>query len=96
MFTTYLRYIRDNPQHLWFKRKWYGWGWTPATWQGWVVTLAYVGIIVRLSLTVDEAYMGQEVIREFVIPVVVLTAALLCVAYATGERPRWQWGAPKE
>lgn len=33
MFKNYLDYIRDNPHGYWFKRKLYGWGWTPVTWQ---------------------------------------------------------------
>jgi hypothetical protein len=31
MFKRQLDYLRNNPQRYWFKRKLYGWGWTPAT-----------------------------------------------------------------
>ncbi|WKZ27244.1 MAG: hypothetical protein QY311_00600 [Candidatus Paceibacterota bacterium] len=96
MIKTYLRYIHENPDRLWFKRKWYGWGWTPVRWQGWLVTLIYIGLVIRLSRFIDASLPIQANMREFVIPVLVLTAAFLCVAYATGEKPRWQWGAPKE
>ncbi|HYC83050.1 MAG TPA: hypothetical protein VEB60_00680, partial [Candidatus Paceibacterota bacterium] len=43
---NYLRYAKDNPQRLWFKRKLYGWGWTPVTWQGWLAVLAYAGLVI--------------------------------------------------
>jgi hypothetical protein len=33
----------------WFRRKRFGYGWTPANWQGWVVTLAFVLVIIGLS-----------------------------------------------
>lgn len=29
-----VEYLKDNPEGYWFKRKLYGWGWTPAKWQG--------------------------------------------------------------
>ncbi len=41
--------MTDRP---WFKRKTYGWGWTPVSWQGWLVTLGLVvviTVIVRLG-----------------------------------------------
>jgi hypothetical protein len=28
--------MTSNP---WFRRKSFGWGWSPASWQGWLVTL---------------------------------------------------------
>jgi hypothetical protein len=34
MFKKYIEYLKDNPQGYWFKRKVWGWGWTPVTWQG--------------------------------------------------------------
>ncbi len=27
MIKKYLNYIKDNPEHYWFKAKIYGWGW---------------------------------------------------------------------
>ena len=33
MFKNYLDYIRDNPKGYWFKRKPFGYGWTPVKWQ---------------------------------------------------------------
>jgi len=35
----------------WFKPKRIGWGFTPATWQGWLVTAAFVGIVLVLAVT---------------------------------------------
>ena len=32
--------------NLWFRRKKYGWGWTPSTWQGWTV----VGFILLVGV----------------------------------------------
>lgn len=77
---------------LWFKRKLYGWGWTPSTWEGWLSILVYVGLITMLAFTVDESLSPQEGILTFVVPVILLTFALIYLAYKKGEKPRWQWG----
>ena len=96
MFEKYTEYIKDNPQGLWFKRKLYGWGWTPVRWQGWVVVLAYVALIVIFASSVSWATSVKEVSIMFVLPVILLTSALIRICYTKGEKPRWQWGIPKE
>lgn len=78
--------------HIWFKRKKFGWGWTPATWQGWLLTFAYVGLIALCALTIDENSPASEVAFTFVLPVLLLTAVFIRIAYKKGEKPRWQWG----
>lgn len=92
----YVAYIKDNPQGYWFKRKLYGWGWTPATWQGWAVTALYVGLLVLFAFSIDESSPSNEVFATFVLPAFFLTGLFIRVAYKTGESPRWQWGLPKE
>lgn len=77
---------------LWFKAKTYGWGWTPCSWEGWLVTGVYVALIVLLALTLDEASPVLEVMFMFVLPVVLLTITLIRIAYARGEKPTWRWG----
>lgn len=81
-----------KPNRLWFKRKMYGWGWTPATWQGWLVTLAYIGLAVAFGLTIDEQSSPREVMFTFALPLALLTVAFLRVVSKTGEPPKWQWG----
>ena len=80
---------------LWFKRKTYGWGWTPCTWQGWGITIAYAVILIVLSSFVDWNN-EKEIMLMFVLPLVFLTAAFIGIAYKTGEQPRWQWGNQKK
>lgn len=92
---VYVPYAKGNPKHLWFKRKLYGWGWTPVTWQGWAVTLAYAATLIALALTLDETSSQQEVMLILVLPAVLLTALFIRIAYAKGEKPRWQWGPKK-
>ena len=35
----------------WFRPKRIGWGFTPATWQGWLLTAAYIAGILVLAVT---------------------------------------------
>lgn len=88
----YIPYAKDNPNHVWFKRKLFGWGWTPVTWQGWLITAGYVVLLVAFAFTIDGNSPSSEVAFTFLIPAVLLTVAFLRIAYRKGESPRWQWG----
>jgi hypothetical protein len=91
-----IEYIKDNPEGYWFKRKLYGWGWTPVRWQGWVVVLAYILAVVLLGLSIDENAPTREVVFVFLLPVILLTITLIRICYKKGEKPRWQWGPKKD
>lgn len=73
-------------KRVWFKRKLYGWGWTPATWQGWVVVLVWVILFVF-----GMAKMDYEEIKNLVL-IFLMIGVLIYICYKKGERPRWQWG----
>lgn len=92
IFKDYKDYVRDNPEGYWFKRKWYGWGWTPARWQGWAVIGVWFVLVLGLSLTLDEDSPNREVFFTFVLPLILLTLTLIRICYKKGEKPHWQWG----
>lgn len=100
MFQKYLSYLRDNPKGFWFKNKIYGWGWTPVTWQGWLVVLLYIASIITLVSIREEAIPGNpDSGSNFLVlggPVIVLTLLLIFICYKKGEKPRWNWGWPKK
>ena len=83
-------------KNLWFKRKWYGWGWYPVTWQGYVLSLVYVGLVMMFALTLDDDSPVREIFFTFLLPVTLLTIAFIRICYKKGESPKWQWGRPKE
>ncbi len=91
---------KDIPEKLWFKAKLYGWGWTPATWQGWLVVLVYIILISALVIMREEAIPGNpdsgSNVLTFALPSIVATILLIAIAYKKGEKPRWQWGPPKK
>jgi len=67
MVKEYIAYLKDNPparnafsladaggEHLWFKRKLYGWGWVPVRWQGWLVIIVGIAILIA-GIQIGEA-----------------------------------------
>ncbi len=100
MIKEYIKYVRDNPRGYWFKAKLYGWGWTPVKWQGWGVVFLYAVLVLMLVLAREKDIPGVpdsgSNILTFALPIIILTVLLIIIAYKKGEKPRWQWGLPKE
>jgi len=81
--------------HLWFRAKTYGWGWTPASIEGWLVLAVFVvGVgadIVVLKHRIVPGALGAAFTIFFAV-LTILVGALIAVCWMTGERPRWHWG----
>ncbi len=88
--------MKDNTTFLWFKRKRYGWGWTPATKEGWLVLLVYAGLVGLISSRLGSVQSEQEVLSRVVGPILIISILLVVICYKTGEAPRWQWGEKDE
>jgi hypothetical protein len=100
MIKKYIEYLKNNPEGYWFKRKLYGWGWTPAKWQGWVMILGFVAFLVWNSMTLtqvpDLPEPTYDMLVWFFIKIAAAAAVLITICYKKGEKPRWQWGIPKD
>ena len=92
MLRSYINYLKDNPNNLWFKRKLFGWGWVPVRWQGWAVVAAGLGIFF-LGMWVGEA---DDAPGATVIGFILMMVIIFYFGYKKGERPKWMWGLPKE
>lgn len=90
-------YLRDNPNKLWFKRKLYGWGWTPATWQGWTVIGLYILIVFGL-ISILDIFGLQSPFENFAFAsiMIAVTIVLIAICYKKGESPKWQWGRKED
>ncbi|MEI6581070.1 MAG: hypothetical protein WCO07_02765 [bacterium] len=75
---------------IWFRRKLYGWGWTPCTWEGWLVILLWV-IFFALAMS----NMDHEWLKNLLF-IFLSVAILILICYKKGEKPKWQWGERKE
>lgn len=81
---------------LWFRRKTYGWGWTPITWEGWFVTLLVVviPIAIRLTLKALEVERSTQYFYAWAsVPILLMGLTMICFRY--GEKPKWQWGVKR-
>lgn len=91
MFKQYIEYLKDNPEGYWFKRKIFGWGWTPVKWQGWLVVVAAIAIVLA------GIYVGEtdDAPGAALLGVLLAIALVFVFGFWKGEKPRWQWGLPK-
>jgi len=88
----YFDYLNDNPKGYWFKRKIYGWGWVPVTWQGWAVILAFI-----LFLTWEANRLSvNSNLNKYPLCVILAILILLVICLWKGEKPKWQWGLKKK
>jgi len=99
-FKNYVEYLKDNPEGYWFKQRLYGWGWTPAKLQGWLVVLAFVVVILLngLYLTYRASVLGDPTALDLTIFFSVLALSIIgiiWIGYKTGEKPNWNWGRVK-
>jgi uncharacterized membrane protein (DUF2068 family) len=93
----YVNYLKDNPNRYWFKKKIFGWGWTPATWQGWAVILLFALIILWMALGFSSIENpGASEILAFTIELVLVISLLIYISRKKGEKPRWKWGFTPE
>ncbi len=96
MLKEYISYLKDDSKGYWFKRKLYGWGWTPVKWQGWCVILLYILLVLGLVSIRENAIPGNpdsgSNFLTFALPIIILTILLIFISYKKGEKPRWQWG----
>jgi ABC-type uncharacterized transport system permease subunit len=81
------------PHKKWFTRKLYGYGWTPASWQGWFTLLIFIGFNVWNFLRIDtQSHSVSDTLINFILPFVLTTIILIYLCVAKGEKARWQWG----
>jgi uncharacterized membrane protein len=79
----------------WFKPRRYGYGATPATWQGWAVTLAVIaiviGLIVGMGMLLDRSDFKAQMILAGAIGAISFWYARFARNRTDGEW-RWRWG----
>lgn len=79
--------------NYWFRPKRYGYGATPTTWQGWVLTVGTVLAMIAVSLFLrlaTESYWALAVLVAFD---VIALGALAAISYWKTEGAwRWRWG----
>jgi hypothetical protein len=94
-WSEYVAYIKDNPQGYWFKSKVYGWGWVPATREGWLTLAIFVAVLAFLIVPFSKnPQPSDQDVFLFLGEVLLWVIVLLFICYKTGEPLRWRWGIP--
>lgn len=84
----------DKANKYWFKRRRYGYGWVPTTWQGWASVGAFVAIIAGGVVMIKDTPRGKLTSEVYLYLLAVLAAAvcLVAISHKKGPKPHWQWG----
>ncbi len=84
--------MKNTPRKKWFKRKLYGYGWYPISWQGWLCLFVFLGFNYWNFMRANLQHSWSDFLLHFV-PFFTLSLALLIfICIAKGRKPRWQWG----
>ncbi len=76
----------------WFKRKLYGYGWYPVSWQGWLSLLIFIGFNYWNFMRANLQHSWSDFLMNFIPPFIVTLVILIYLAIVKGEKARWQWG----
>ena len=91
------KYLKDNPNKYWFKRKIYGWGWVPVTWQGWLVIGIFIIYLILTSMVLDSNSEPTSTdLIWFFLKTFLAVVVVILICYKKGEKPKWKWGLSGE
>ncbi len=92
-----MKKIRNiNKEKIWFKRKDYGYGWTPCSKEGWIVMLLFVLLtFLTAGIFKSAAKSDGEFLILFLPSEILFSILLIFVCYKKGEKPKWQFGKKK-
>jgi hypothetical protein len=77
-------------QRYWFKANKSGYGWHPATWEGWIILLLYIVALVYSFLQIDrESHSVSDTLLGFFPRFLLFSALLTIVTYLKGESITW-------
>jgi uncharacterized membrane protein YhaH (DUF805 family) len=86
-----------NEKKKWFKAKTYGWGWVPATKEGWIILHVYVGVVILRAIHLRPMFdTASSFVFRYLAEVIILTMVFIGICYLTGEKPEWRWGEKKD
>lgn len=78
--------MTDDPEWFAPKRYGYGAGW-PISWQGWAITLGFVGLLALATLLMPYSTVGYF----SAVAILVVTLLVICSRTTRGGW-RWRWG----
>jgi hypothetical protein len=83
---------RDLKSKYWFKAKSFGYGWTPCSREGWLITILFVLLLIALPFVFMEELNSGEVPVNYLVSFFGLIFLFVYIAYRKGEKPKWNFG----
>jgi hypothetical protein len=78
----------------WFKPKTYGYGATPVTWQGWLLVLCHLAIVIAVMVTLALGGITVERLVAGAVVVLLVSAFVVWLSMVKTEGSwGWRWGA---
>ncbi len=88
----------SNKQSYWFKRRRYGYGWIPTSWQGWTTVAVFLFVVLGgttvLKDTPRNTFSSESSL--YLLIVLIAIVGLVIVSYLKGPKPKWRWGKDKK
>jgi hypothetical protein len=84
--------MKKTDKEYWFKRRRYGYGWTPVRWQGWVAVAGTLIVITVAAIIFGNAPYSNEGLWFYLNTVLLAVVLLLILAAKYGPKPKWRWG----
>lgn len=85
---------KASHKRLWFKRRTFGYGWTPVTWEGWTATIIYIVILIfGFYLFDSDATSREDTLYSAGFIFISATFGLFLICYMKGEKPGIRWGS---
>lgn len=89
---------KENNKKLWFKRRRYGYGWIPVTWQGWAVVGLFLVFVLTGVFWLEDTPNGEftKEVGIYLAGVGLMAAGLVLISAHYGPKPKWRWGKSKD
>lgn len=86
--------MNDDHKKYLIKRRRYGYGWIPVTWQGWLFLILQAGIVITAAtfLPHKPAQPTTAELVQFFIIFGLAVANLVLVSVQMSPTPKWRWG----
>lgn len=83
-----------NVNKYWFKRKRYGYGWTPSSKRGWLLISIYLFVVIFGGYFFSDKLESGNIFYSiaYLIFIIVSTTILLLITIRKAPKGRWRWG----
>jgi len=89
--------LQEAELSSWFRPKRYGYGATPRTWQGWLLTIAFVALLGGIAATLEASHSGAEARLIALAAAAGATVLFVWISWKKTDGPwRWRWGPDRD